>query len=806
MEKIIPRPISEEVKESYLDYAMSVIISRALPDIRDGLKPVARRILWTMWQDGLKAESKFKKSASVVGSTLARYHPHGDQAVYETIARLTQDFSLRYPLIKGQGNWGSIDGDSPASMRYTECKLAKISSLLLEDIEKETVDWQNNYDGSLKEPTVLPAKLPNLLVNGTIGIAVGMATNIPPHNLGEVIDGLVYFLDQPEAKIEEILKYIKGPDFPTGGYLLGRKELKEIYTTGRGKIIIRGKVEVEEEKNKNYLLISEIPYQVNKAELVKKIALLGQEKIIEGIKNIRDESSREGLRIIIELKKEVIPQKIINQLYKHTELQKAFHFNMVALVDGIQPQTLSLREILSYYLKHREEVVLRRTSFDLKKAKERAHILRGLVKAIGKIDQVIALIKKSKNIQEASLKLQKFLKIDEIQAKAILEIKLQNLAKLEREKIENELKEKEKLIKKLEEILTSKEKLKNIIKKELLEIKEKFADKRRTHFLDKEITPLKEEDYLTEKEEIILLSKEGFIKRIPLVSFRSQKRGGQGISLFGSQNNDSIEKIVKTTTLSNLLFFTDKGKVYQIKTYQIPESARLAKGRAVLNFLEIGKEEKILAILSYKEKIKEKKKYLIIATKNGLVKKTPIEEFYNVRKNGLLAIKLNKNDSLVSAKFSSGEDEILLTTKNGLSIRFKEKEIRPMARFTSGVTGIKLKEGDEVISLVVVNQENKNSDLLFLTSFGFAKRTKASQFRGQKRGGQGIKGIKLTKRNGNLVFVDILNQEESLIIATQKGMIIKTPLSSIRKISRQGQGVKAIKLKSGDFVQGGIIV
>jgi len=806
MEKIIPRPISEEVKESYLDYAMSVIISRALPDVRDGLKPVARRILWTMWQDGLKAESKFKKSASVVGSTLARYHPHGDQAVYETIARLTQDFSLRYPLIKGQGNWGSIDGDSPASMRYTECKLAKISSLLLEDIEKETVDWQNNYDGSLKEPTVLPAKLPNLLVNGTIGIAVGMATNIPPHNLGEVIDGLVYFIDNPEAKIEEILKYIKGPDFPTGGYLLGRKELKEIYTTGRGKVIIRGKVEVEEEKNKNYLLISEIPYQVNKAELVKKIALLSQEKIIEGIKNIRDESSREGLRIVIELKKEVIPQKIINQLYKHTELQKAFHFNMVALVDGIQPQTLSLREILSYYLKHREEVVLRRTSFDLKKAKERAHILRGLVKAIGKIDQVIALIKKSKNVQEASLKLQKFLKIDEIQAKAILEIKLQNLAKLEREKIENELKEKEKLIKKLEEILTSKEKLKNIIKKELLEIKEKFADKRRTHFLDKEITPLKEEDYLTEKEEIILLSKEGFIKRIPLVSFRSQKRGGQGISLFGSQNNDSIEKIVKTTTLSNLLFFTDKGKVYQIKTYQIPESTRLAKGRAILNFLEIGKEEKILAILSYKEKIKEKKKYLIIATKNGLVKKTPIEEFYNVRKNGLLAIKLNKNDSLVSAKFSSGEDEILLTTKNGLSIRFKEKEIRPMARFASGVTGIKLKEGDEVISLVVVSQENKNSDLLFLTSLGFAKRTKVSQFRGQKRGGQGIKGIKLTKRNGNLVFVDILDQEESLIIATQKGMIIKTPLSSIRKISRQGQGVKAIKLKNGDFVQGGIIV
>ena len=1242
--KIIPREITKEVRESYLDYAMSVIVSRALPDIRDGLKPVQRRILWTMWQMGLTSQAKFRKSAAVVGEVISKYHPHGDAAVYETMIRMAQDFSLRNPLVEGQGNVGSIDGDPPAAMRYcltgetlvltdkgilpidslsepkkkekkislkvlnyqgrkvqaskffdsgkqeiievttehgyklrgsynhpiitwqvnesgfpslqwklleevspgdyavlsrgfslfgrkeinlesfyprgkrlkeiglpkkmnkdlaflmgalvaegsfhqgkilfgnqdkefyekakriilsqfkgtkiyegelkgggkqlevyhrrvvkfleniglkkstseekeipftillskkgiiksflsalfegdgsvsfhrdkrhkgrvielsyvskskklieqlkilllnfgvatsspyqdkrsgcykiiasgqgniekfkeeigffskrknkvlekissingermsktdyipflssyvrknykgefikknnfdrynklrknykklarllkpvdrnlinwllsthflfdkiknvskprkkenvyslkveskchsfiangfinhnTEARLSPIASELLKNIEKETVTFQENYDGTKKEPQVLPALLPNLLVNGTMGIAVGMATNIPPHNLGEVVDATVHFIDNPKAPLEELLKFIKGPDFPTGGLVLEGKNLKEIYSTGRGKIILRGVVETDESKGKTILIIKEIPYQVNKSELIKKIAFLANEKKIEGIKTIRDESDKEGIRVIIELKGDVIPQKIINQLYKHTDLQKPYHFNMVALIDGIQPQVLSLTTILANYLSHQEEVVKRRTAYELKRAKERAHILEGLWKALQKIDAVISLIKKSKDAAQAKERLKKLLSIDDIQAQAILDMRLQALAGLERKKVEIELKEKKELISRLEDLLSSDKKIKKVIKKELLELKEKYGSERKTKFAKGKITDFKEEDLLTDEEQIVLLSRNGYIKRVSLNSFKAQKRGGQGVIAFSAKTNDLIDKIVRTTTLSNLLFFTDKGKVYQLRAYQIPEATRTSKGRSLLNFLDISKEEKILTILSYKkDEVEKDKKYLVMVTLQGLVKKTKIGEFSNVRKGGLIAIKLSRNDSLKSAGFCSGRDEILIVTRGGASIRFKEKEIRPMSRNTSGVMAIKLKEGDGVVGFSVIDERNRSNQVLMFTNQGFGKKTKLNQFKAQRRSGKGIKAMKLTKRNGEIVFFDILSDDnENFLGVSQKGLVVKVNLSSIPTLGRSTQGVRVMRLKKGDFAQGGVLV
>ncbi len=805
--KINPREITEELKESYLDYAMSVIVSRALPDIRDGLKPVQRRILWSMWQMGLTSQSKFRKSAAVVGEVIARYHPHGDAAVYETMARLAQDFSLRYPLVQGQGNWGSIDGDSPAAMRYTEAKLTPISSELLKDIEKETVSFQENYDGTRREPEVLPALLPNLLINGTMGIAVGMATNIPPHNLGEVIDAAILFLENPNAGVEDLLKHIKGPDFPTGGIILEAKNLKEIYTTGRGKIILRGVVKVEEIKNKPVIIITELPYQVNKAELLKKIALLVNDKKISGIKTIRDESDKQ-IRIVIELKNDAIPQKIINQLYKYTDIQKAYHFNMLALINGIQPQMLSLPTILSNYLDHRETIVRRRAEYELKKAKERVHILEGLWLALQKIDKVIAIIKKSKDVKDAREGLKKLLKIDDIQAQAILDMKLQTLAGLERKKIEDELKEKKKIVDYLNALLASKKKIKEVIKKELLALKDKFADQRRTKIVKGVVKEFNEEDLLKDEDQIVLLSQEGYIKRTSINAFKAQRRGGQGMIGFSNSKNDLAEKIIYTTTLSNLLFFTDKGKVYQIKTYQIPESNRTSKGRSILNFLDISKEEKILTILSHRNNNnEEEKKYLIMLTKNGIIKKTAVKEFSNVRKNGLIAIKLSKNDLLKSAKFCSGNDEILILTKKGLAIRFKEKDVRSMSRNAAGVVAIRLKNDDQTIGMAVINKRNKNSQVLIFTNKGFGKRTKLNQFKSQRRGGKGIRAIKLTEKNGLVIYFNILKEgSESFLGLSQNGLIIKIGITSIPILGRNTQGVRIMKIKKDDLARGGVIV
>ncbi len=801
---IISTKIEKEMEESYLDYAMSVIVARALPDVRDGLKPVQRRILWAMWEDGLKPEAKFKKSASVVGTTLARYHPHGDTAVYDALARMVQDFSLRYPLIEGQGNWGSIDGDSQAAMRYTEAKLSKIAVPLLEDIEKETVDWGDNYDRSRKEPKVLPAGLPNLLINGSMGIAVGMATNIPPHNLNEIIDGLVYLIDHPDASLDELLKFIKGPDFPTGGILFADSGLKEAYQTGRGGVILRAKCEIEETSKKTAIIVKEIPYQVNKAELIKKIAQLVETKKIEGIKTIRDESDKEGIRVVIELKSNVSPKKVLNCLYQYSDLQRAYHFNMVALVDGIQPQLLSLKDFLTYYLDHRKEVVTRRSQYLLKRTQERIHILEGLFKALKNIDKVISLIKKSKNYQEAKEKLQKFLKITEIQAKAILEIKLQNLVKLEKEKIEKELSEKRKFEKYLKEILSSSKKIFEVIKKELLEIKEKFADERRTKIETRKIKEFKEEDLIQKEPTIIFFSNQNYIKRVsPLIS-KVQRRGGKGI--IGFQRKDDFLKLVLfAQTTDDLFFFTDKGKVYQLKVYQIPESSRTSSGKSIFNFLEISKDEKIFSIKSFSNE--SKKPYLIFATKNGFAKKTKIEEFSNIRKNGILAIKLQKDDALVGVDFCEKNDEIFLSSSLGNSILFKEKDLRKMGRVASGVLAMKLKENDKIVSFLSIEKEEKNAKLLVVSEKGYGKLVRIKDFRLQKRAGKGIRLAKISEKTGEISFVlKVKDLEKDLLLISQKGLMLKTTLKGIPTLSRNASGVKLMRVEKDDKIIGGSLL
>jgi len=819
-----PREITEEMKDSYIDYAMSVIISRALPDVRDGLKPVHRRILYTMLEDGLRHDAKFRKSATVVGSCLGRYHPHGDIAVYDSLVRMAQDFSLRYPLIQGQGNFGSIDGDPPSAMRYSEARLSKIGEETLKDIEKNTVNFVDNYDGTRKEPTVLPSPLPQLLLNGSLGIAVGMATNIPPHNLAEVSDTLIYLIDHQKATTEDLFKFIKGPDFPTGGEIFNQKEIIQAYSQGKGPILTRGKTEVVEQKSgKLQIVISEIPYQVQKSALVEQLANLVQEKKIDGVKDIRDESDKEGLRIVIDLQQEAIAQKILNRLYKFSDLQKTFHLNMLALVDGIQPRVLNLAELLNYYLLHRKEVVYRRVKYDLEKAKERVHILEGLNKCLGKIDEVIRVIKNSANREEAKNNLMKRFKLTEIQANAILETKLSALAKLERKKIEDELKEMLSKIKEWTFILKSPQKIKEAIKKELRDLKENFGDERRTKVHLQKVGEIAEEDLIPLEETIITITQGGYIKRLNPATYKIQKRGGKGILGMKTVGEDIVEHFLTAQTHDALLFFSDSGKVFRTPVYEIPEGTRVAKGRGLLNFLEISPQEKVLSLMPLGGANQGLSKYLAIATKDGIIKKTALEEFENVRRSGLIAITLKKGDALRKVSKTTGEDEIILVTKKGQSIRFKEKEIRSMGRSAAGVKGIRLKKGDEVVGMDVIKAQSSKLKaqsskeyLLVVTENGYGKRTDLKEYRLQGRGGTGIKTAKVTPKTGNLVASKALTtrvlakgeneakaslpDEEDLIVISQRGQVIRTAISSIAVLSRPTQGVRIMRLEEGDKV------
>jgi DNA gyrase subunit A len=802
--QINPRPITDEVKQSYLDYAMSVIVSRALPDVRDGLKPVHRRILYAMWEMGLKHTAKLRKSAAVVGEVLGKYHPHGDSAVYDTMVRMAQDFSLRYPMVRGQGNFGSLDGDSPAAMRYTEAKLAAIAEEMLMDIDKDTVDFIPNYDGVYQEPTVLPAKLPQLLLNGSVGIAVGMATSIPPHNLNELVDGIVHLIDNPEANVDDLMKFIKGPDFPTGGIIYNVKDIREAYATGKGKITSRAKVEIVETKSGMFqIVVSEITYATNKASLIEKIAELVKEAKILGIKDLRDESDKDGVRVVIELKKEAYPQKVLNQLYSHTDLQKNFNLNMLALVDGIEPQILSLKSILEHYIRHREVVVTRRTQYDLAKAKERAHILEGLKKALDHIDEVIAVIKKSPTREIAHQNLMKKFRLSDRQSSAILEMRLQTLAGLERKKIEDELKEKLKLIARLEDLLKSRKKILGVVKDELIELKDKYGDERRTKVVRSGIGEFTQEDLIPNEEAIITLSEDGYIKRMNPDVYRVQKRGGKGVIGATTKDGDAIAQVTSIETHDNLMFFTNTGKVFQTKAYEIPESSRTSKGQAIVNFLQLAQGEKITAMIALNGK-DDGYKYLFMTTANGTIKKTKIDDFDNVRRSGLIAITLDKGDTLGWVKPSTGTDQVVITTSDGQAIRFKETDVRSMGRGAAGVRGMKLKSGDTVVGMDVIPKEQKDSQLLILTESGFGKRSEVRHYKIQKRGGSGIRTVKITPKTGKLVGAMVMRkgeeEEADLIATSEKGTIIRVPLKSVPVLSRVTQGVRVMRPQSGDKV------
>lgn len=799
------REITEELRESYLSYAMSVIVSRALPDVRDGLKPVQRRILWAMWDAGQTASSKFKKSANVVGEVLGKYHPHGDMAVYDAIARMTQDFSLRYPLILGQGNWGSIDGDAQAAMRYTECKLSRLSEELLEDIEKDTVEWLPNYDNSRKEPGYVPAKLPNLVLNGTVGIAVGMATSIPPHHLGEVANGIIHLIDHPDATVRDLMEFIPGPDFPTGGVIYDKKAIESAYATGRGPVTMRGLAHIEEKKNGHEIVITEIPYQVNKSTLVTRIAELVTEKRIEGIRDIRDESAREGIRIVIDLKSDAAPQKILNRLYQYTELQKNFSFNMLALQDGIQPEILSLKDLLVAYIAHRKIMVRRRIEFNLRKAEERAHILMGLVKALHDIDAVINTIKKSKNREDAAVNLKKKFAFTDIQANAILEMRLSTLAALERERLESELKEKHALIKELQLILKSPKKMQDIIKSELKDIKEKFAGERRTKIVPGGLTEFREEDLIKNEETIVVLTRDGYVKQMPPAQFRIQKRGGKGLIGFELKEEDAVERFIGAETHDNILFFAEKGKVFQTKVYEIPVASRTAKGKSIHNYLELPGSERVVAMVAYSlnEKKKDNNKYLVMATKEGIIKKTSVNDFKNVRRNGLVALKLKAGDALMWVKTSSGSDEVLLSSQGGQAIRFKEKDIRPMGRGASGVKAMRLKKGDLLAGIDIIRKTDAAARILTVTAKGFAKQTPLKEYKTQKRGGGGIKTGKVSEKSGAVIATRIVDESvEEIIAFSKKGQAIRIPLKDIRVASRATQGVRIMNLEKGDELAG----
>lgn len=799
-------PLVPEMKTSYLNYAMSVIVSRALPDVRDGLKPVHRRIMYAMWSTGLKSGAKFKKSAHVVGEVMAKYHPHGDAAIYDTMVRLAQDFSMRYPLVHGQGNFGSVDGDGAAAMRYTEAKLTKIAEELLYDIDKNTVDWIPTYDDSNQEPSVLPSKIPALLMNGSMGIAVGMATNIPPHNLSELCDGISFVIDNPDADIDQIMEFIKGPDFPTGGIIYDIESIKKAYSTGKGGIVMRGRAEIEEYKAGYFrIIISEIPYQVNKAVLVEKIADLTKNKTIDGIRGIRDESDRSGMRVVIELKKDCYPEKILNSLFKHTQLQSNFNVNTLALVNSIEPKVLSLKNIIDEFITHRRQVITRRTEFELEEAKKRAHILEGLKIAIDNIDEVIATIKKSENQDVARENLMKKFKLTEIQANAILEMQLRRLAALERQKIEDELKEILLLIAKLEEILSDVKKIDKIIKEDLSDLQKKYGDKRRTKIIKSKIGEFSAEDLIPKESTIVIHTKDGYIKRILPDNFKSQKRGGKGVIGLATKETDLVNDIFITNTHSDVLFFTTSGKVFRLKVYEIPEANRTSKGQALVNFLQIPTTEKVSGILPM-DNISNAK-YLLMVTKKGTIKKVTLSSFDNVRKSGLIAINLKGDDILEWAKTTNSKNDIFITTANGQSIRFNENDIRPTGRSAAGVRGIRLKKDDIVVGFDVIEQSENGINLLSVSENGYAKFTDCDEYKTQKRGGSGVKTMNIGEKTGKLVSSRVIKEfednkdEEShndLIIVSRQGQIIRIPLKDIPILGRATKGVRIMKFKKSE--------
>jgi DNA gyrase subunit A len=793
-EKIQPVEIEEEIKYSYLDYAMSVIVSRALPDVRDGLKPVQRRVLYTMYELGLLHNRPYKKCARIVGETLGKYHPHGDAAVYDTLVRLAQDFTMRYPLVDGQGNFGSIDGDSPAAMRYTEARLSAIAEEMLQDIEKNTVDFRPNFDETLKEPEVLPTILPNLLVNGSSGIAVGMATNIPPHNLNEIVDGLIALLKNPDLPVEKLIKYVKGPDFPTGGIIVGLSGIKEAYTTGKGRIIVRAKASIENYKGRSRIVITEIPYQVNKASLIEKIAELVQERKIEDISDIRDESDKDGMRIVIELRRDAQPEVVLNNLYKHTNLQTTFGVIMLALVNGV-PKILNLKEMMNEFINFRLNVIVRRTKFELDDAEKRAHILEGLKIALDNIDELVELIKKSKDPETAKVNIMKKFKLSEIQAKAILDMRLQRLTGLERSKVESEYKETIKLIEKLKSILRSKELQKELIHEELLKLKEKYGDERRTLIIEGE-EDFSVEDLIAEEDVVITITHNGFIKRYPVSGYRRQSRGGKGITAAVTKDDDFIEHMFVASTHHYIIFFTDKGKAYSLKVHEIPEGSRASRGRSISHLIKKDADEKITAFVAVKEF--SENLFVTMVTKMGLVKKVPLMEFATTRKTGLIAITLNRGDRLVDARLTDGGQDLIIGTKKGMAIRFNEKDIRPMGRQAAGVRGIKLEKDDEVIGMIAVKRSG--TTILVVTEKGFGKRSDLNDYRITHRGGKGIITVKVNDKTGDMVAIKEVLDNDDVMIVTTKGYLIRQHIKDIKIMSRQAQGVKLIKLNHGDTI------
>lgn len=798
---VVPVSIIDEMKQSFIEYSMSVITSRALPDVRDGLKPVHRRILYSMHENGLHAGAKFRKSARVVGDVLGKYHPHGDTSVYEAMVKLAQEFTSRYPFVWGQGNFGSVDGDSPAAYRYTEAKMAKVAGLMLGDIEKDTVDFRNNFDATTQEPTVLPAAVPSLLLNGVLGIAVGMATNIPPHNLGEVVDAAIEYINKPKCTVEDLLEHVKGPDFPLGGIAYNQKDIATAYATGRGSVVVRGEAEIEETKAGRFqIIISSIPFRVVRANLIIKIADLVRDKKIKGIKDLRDEST-EQTRIVVELKTGINPQRILKTLYKHTELESNFSYNMTALVDGI-PQLLSLKDIIKNFVSHRQEVVRRRTEYDLAKAEARAHILEGLKKALDNIDKVIATIKKSKDTPTAKANLVKQFKLTEIQAQAILDMRLQKLAGLERKKIEDELKEKKALIKEFKELLASEKKMLGVIKDELTEVREKFGDERRTRIMKRAVAAISDEDLVQEKETVLVFTAGGYITRNDPDEYKKQGRGGKGVGGINTKEEDVVTNVLTGNTHADLLFFTSAGKAYSTKMYEIPESKRSTRGKSVNNYIPINSEEKVQSILALpKDLKKEEGVALVFLTKFGIIKKVDLAQFANIRKTGILAINLKDGDELLEVRIVKEKDDVVLVTQNGQSIRFRSDDVRPMGRTAAGVKAIKLGKGDVVIGTGIVRSDAATPQLLVIMANGYGKRTNMSEYKIQGRGGSGIKTANATDKTGQLVAARVIDEQDTGLIAmSEKSQVIRIDMDGVSELGRATQGVRIMKLNSGDRV------
>jgi DNA gyrase subunit A len=798
-QSVIPINITNEMKTSYLAYSMSVIVDRALPDVRDGLKPVHRRILFSMHGLGLHSSAKFRKSALVVGDVLGKYHPHGDVSVYDAMVKMAQEFSYRYPLVIGQGNFGSIDGDNAAAMRYTEAKMAKLSGEILRDIEKDTINFRPNYDNSRNEPTVMPTAVPTLLLNGTLGIAVGMATNIPPHNLREVLDATLHLIETPEATTEDLMQFVKGPDFPTGGLVYGNQDLIQAYSSGRGGVVTRGEVEIVEQKSGvSQIVVTSLPFRVNKADLIMSIADLVRDKKLEGVKGLNDFST-DDIRIVIDLKTGVHPQKVLNYLYKHTQLELNFNYNMLALVDGV-PQTLSLKTMLEEFIKHRQEIVRRRSEFDLKRAQEREHILLGLKKALDHIDRVITIIRESKDAALAKLNLMKEFKFSEIQATAILEMRLQKLAGLERKAVETELKEKQAFIEEMQSLIASKKKMLAVIAKELTEIKDKYGDERRTKVIKGGVKAISVEDLIPEKESVLVFTQGGYVKRTDPGEYRSQKRGGVGVIDIETKEEDFVTDLVSANTHSDLLFFTNLGKAYQIKMYDIPEGRRATKGKSIMNFLSLTSDEKVTSILPMPKEAKAKSASLMLSTTSGVAKKMTLESFKDVRRSGIIAIRLDKGDELVSALIVEKGDDVMLATQKGQSIRFKESDIREMGRTAAGVRAMKLGKGDIIVGVDVIKKDQGDGALLIMSANGLGKKTALKEYKVQKRGGSGIKTAKLTTKTGELIVARVVGNEGELIAMSKKGQVIRVDLPSIPNLGRQTQGVTIMKLRAGDSI------